>query len=185
MIRFLKEYFLPFRIQFCPSAKTFVIRFSTRAFSSTFSSENPPHGRGVRISPPYAHIQLMNSFSTCKNGRNPLHLAAYAHPVGFTIQFPDSRPNQYFSKCINHPGNYQYFPKCISHPGNYQYSPNVSAILETINNFPLRNRILHALHILKHRLCGFASVFCDDLHNRTSYDNTICGGSHLLCLLRC
>lgn len=94
----------------------------TWAFSTTFSSENPPHGRSIRISPPYAHILLMNSFSTCKNGRNPLHLADYAHLVGFYDSISGFTPKSIISS------------KCISHPKNYQYSPNVSAIPETINN---------------------------------------------------
>lgn len=131
----------------------------TWAFSTTFSSENPPRGRSIRISPPYAHIWLMNSFSTCKNGRNPLFSVDYAHPVGFYDSISG------------------FTPKSI-------ILPNVSAIPETINNSPLRNRILHTLYIFKHWLCGFASVFCDDLHDRTSDDDAICGGSHLLCLLR-
>ena len=166
MIRFLKEYFLPFRIQFCPSAKTFVIRFSTWAFSTTFPSENPPHGRDIQISPPYAHIQLMNSFSTCQNGRNPLHLADYAHPVGFYDSISRFTPKSIFLQM-------------------YQPSLKLSIISpKYINNSPLRDRILHALYILKHRLCSFASVFCNDLHDRASDDDAICGGCHLLCLLR-
>ena len=82
-------------------------------------------------------------------------------------------------------------PNVSAIPETINISPNVSAIPETINIFfqihqqsLLRNRILHALYILKHRLCRFASIFCDDLHDRTSDDDAICGGSHLLCLLR-
>ena len=183
---------MPFRIHFCPSAKTFVIRFSTWAFSTTFSSENPPHGRSIRISHSYAHILLMNSFSTCKNGRNPLYLADYAHPVGFYDSISGFTPKSIISsKCISHPGNYQYFFQMYQPSHKLSIISPTSAIPETINNSseihqqsPLRNRILHALYILKHRLCSLASVLCDDLHDRTSDDNAVCGGSHLLCLLR-
>lgn len=151
----------------------------TWAFSTTFSSENPPRGRSIRISPPYAHIWLMNSFSTCKNGRNPLFSVDYAHPVGFYNSISGFTP-----KSIILP-NVSAIPETINILQMYQPSWKLSIISpKCINTSPLRDCILHALYILKHRLCRFASIFCDDLHNRTSDDDAICGGSHLLCLLR-
>jgi hypothetical protein len=78
----------------------------------------------------------MNSFSTCKNGRNPLFSVDYAHPVGFYDSISGFTPKSIILPNVSAiPETINNSSKCISHPGNYQYSPNVSAILETINNF--------------------------------------------------
>jgi len=79
----------------------------------------------------------MNSFSTCKNGRNPLYLADYAHPVGFYDSISGFTPKSIISsKCISHPGNYQYFFQMYQPSRKLSiFLPNVSAIPQTINNF--------------------------------------------------
>ena len=90
-------------------------------FTDIIIEELPAMYPYSRHLPDGTHILLMNSFSTCKNGRNPLHLADYAHLVGFYDSISGFTPKSIISS------------KCISHPKNYQYSPNVSAIPETIN----------------------------------------------------